>query len=404
MNKTILLVALLSIQSLALSTPPSRGDLNGTADQALRFAGEQLKETVARNPDPEFLVRSTMPDGSWNKIKPSDWTSGFFPGLLWLLSEHSGDKEFRKWAEERTASLEGQKNNTNDHDVGFRMMSSFGNGYRITKNPAYREVLLTSAKSLASRFNPTVGCIRSWNHGNWTFPVIIDNMMNLELLFWASKNGGDRSLYDIAVKHALTTMKNHVRPDGGTFHVVDYNKETGEVLKRQTHQGYRDDSTWSRGHAWGIYGFTMAYRETADRRFLATAMKLANYFLGHLPEDHIPYWDFQAPNIPNEPRDSSAAAIASSGLLELSSLLQGAEEAKKYHEAAISMLESLCSPRYLSRGTKLSSILQHATGSKAQESEVDVGLIYGDYYFVEALMRYKDPQRIPRPTPELTKP
>ena len=388
-----------AILAITLSVVLSAATLDEKADHALKFAGAQLKISVSQIADPEQLARTTKPDGSWKTVKADDWTSGFFPGLLWYASEFTGDQEFRKWAESRTASLEGQKNNANDHDIGFRIFCSYGNGYRITGDTVYKSVILTAAKTLASRYNPAVGCIRSWNHGSWMFPVIIDNMMNLELLFWASKNGGDPSLYDIAVKHALTTMQNHVRPDGGSFHVVDYDKSTGAVLKRQTHQGFKDDSTWARGQAWGIYGFTMVYRETGERSFLHTARKMADYFIGHLPEDHVPYWDFSAASMPNEPRDSSAAAIASSGLLELSTLVPDEASKQKYRKAALALLESLCSPAYLSEGTRMRSILQHATGHKPGNSEIDVGIIYGDYYFVEALLRYKDPNRIPKPTP-----
>ena len=374
-------------------------EANKSMDHALQFAQGQLKKSVAQIKDPTLLVRSTAPDGSWKTIKASDWTSGFFPGLLWMASEYSSGSEFRPWAEKWTATLEEQKKNTGDHDVGFRIFCSYGNGYRLTHKADYQEVILATAASLATRFNPRVGCTRSWNHGTWTFPVIIDNMMNLELLFWASKNGGDPAWFDMAVKHAQTTMQNHVRPDGGTYHVVDYHIETGAVIKKQTHQGYQDESTWGRGHAWAIYGFTVAYRETGDHRFLETAQKLANYFISRLPADSVPYWDFQAPGIPNEPRDSSAGAIAASGILELSTLVPDKKEREKLRQAAHAILESLCSPSYLAEGTKLSSILQHATGHKPKDTEVDVGLIYGDYYFLEALLRYKNPKRIPKPTP-----
>jgi len=398
MRRALCGIAILLILGCIISVSISASSLDARAGHALRFAADQMKKALAKVSDPALLVRTTAPDGSWKTIKAGDWTSGFFPGLLWCLSEYTGDRVLRKAAEERTASLEEQKNNTNDHDVGFRMMCSYGNGYRITKNPAYRDVILTAARSLATRFNPAVGCVRSWNHGSWTFPVIIDNMMNLELLFWASKNGGDPGLYDIAVKHALTTMQNHVRPDGGTFHVVDYDKQTGAIVKKQTHQGYRDDSTWARGQAWAVYGFTMTYRETGDKRFLETARKLADYFISHLPPDRVPYWDFQVPASHGEPRDSSAAAIAASGLLELSALGSNKQEAQKYRTAALGMLESLCSPAYLAEGTSLASVLQHATGGKPMNSEIDAGLIYGDYYFVEALMRYLKSGRIQKPT------
>ncbi len=390
----------ISLVSLFLAIPRTKAatGIDEKVDHALQFAKEQLKRSVSKINDPATLVKSTQPDGSWNSIKPGDWTSGFYPGLLWFISEYSKEPDFRKWAQEWTASLEEQKNNTGDHDTGFRIYCSYGNGYRITHRSEYRDVILTAARSLATRFNPKVGCIRSWDFGDWTFPVIIDNMMNLEMLFWASKNGGDPAWYDLAVKHALTTMQNHIRPDGGSFHVVDYDPETGMVRGKYTHQGYQENSTWSRGEAWAIYGFTVAYRETGNKQFLETAQKIAHYFLSHLPEDHVPYWDFQAPKIPHEPRDSSAAAIAASALLELSTLVPEKVEKNNLHQAAGEILKSLCSPAYLTEGTKLASLLQHATGSKPHDSEVDVGIIYGDYYFVEALLRFKDPTRIPKPS------
>jgi hypothetical protein len=235
------------------------------------------------------------------------------------MYEGTGDTHWREWAEAWTAGLADEKNDTSTHDVGFKIFSSFGHGYRLTGNAAYREVILQAARTLATRFNPTVGCIRSWDRNR--FPVIIDNMMNLELLFWASKNGGDSAWYDMAVSHALQTMKNHVREDGSTYHLVDYDPDTGAIINKFTVQGYDKESTWARGQAWGMYGFTMAYRETGDVRFLNTAQLIADYFIDNLPEDRVPYWDFEAPNIPHEEKDSSAAAIAASGLLELSTLV-----------------------------------------------------------------------------------
>jgi unsaturated chondroitin disaccharide hydrolase len=399
MKKNLLCsLAILAAIHLAGSRGWAADGLNEKVNHALDFAQKQARKTILQLNDPAVSVRSTTPEGTWKTIKPEDWTSGFFPGELWLLEADSKSPDFLKWAEEWTASLESQKNNTGDHDVGFRIFCSYGNGYRRTFKSEYRDVILAAARSLATRFNPQVGCLRSWSWGTWSFPVIVDNMMNLEMLFWASKNGGDSAWYEMAVKHALTTQKNHIRPDGGTYHVVDYDPRTGAILKKMTHQGLRDDSTWARGQAWAIYGFTVAYRETGDRQFLATAQKVARYFISHLPEDHVPYWDFQAEAAAKTPRDSSAAAIAASALLELSSLSRLSTEKQEFREVALSILKSLCSPVYLAEGTNMSCLLQHATGSKPQDSEVDVGIIYGDYYFLEALLRYKNPLQIPKPT------
>ena len=274
------------------------------------------------------------------------------------------------------------------HDIGFIIYCSFGNGYRLKPSAGYRKVILQAARTLLTRFNPVVGCIRSWDNRKWTFPVIIDNMMNLELLFWASQNGGTRQMYDAAVSHAERTMQNHFRPDGSTYHVVDYDTTNGAVRAKTTHQGYADESTWARGQAWAVYGFTMAYRYTHDGRFLRTAQRAADYFMNRLPSDHIPYWDFDAPGIPNEPRDASAGAIAASGLLELGTNATADSLRRKYFDAAEVILAALASPPYLSEGTHSSGIISHSTGNKPAGSEIDVDLIYGDYYFLEGLQRY----------------
>ena len=359
-------------------------------DRSLSYASERLNTTMKTLGDSLRFPVSTLPDGSWKTQGIYDWRSGFFPGCLWYAYEYTRDASFKNAAVKWTQALEPIKEYTGNHDVGFMMFCSYGNGYRLTGDPAYREILLRAARSLATRYNPTVGQILSWNpQRGWKFPVIVDNMMNLELLFWASKNGGDVELAHIAETHAFTTMKNHVRPDGSTYHVVDYDPSTGAVLARKTSQGYADSSTWSRGEAWGLYGFTMTYRETRNPVFLETARSIADYFITHLPKDFIPYWDFQAPAIPDEPRDTSAAAIAASGLLELSTLVTDTRDACRYRRSALSILSSLSSPPYLTRGMPGSAVLAHGTGSKPHGAEVDVSLIYGDYYFMEALLRLK---------------
>lgn len=369
-----------------------RSDFSDSAliEPPMRYAVEKLKASVQSVRDPLKLPISARPDSVWKTGGMYDWRSGFFPGCLWYAYEFSRDDSLKAAAIRWTEGLEPVKNYTGNHDVGFMMFTSYGNGYRLTGNPAYKDVLLTSARSLSTRFNPTVGCIMSWNpNSRWKFPVIVDNMMNLELLFWAARNGGGEDLRKIAETHALTTMKNHVRPDGSTFHVIDYDPATGAVRARNTAQGYQDGSAWSRGQAWGLYGFAMTYRETKNPVFLETARKIADYYIAHLPADSVPYWDFQAPNIPDEPRDSSAAAIAASGLLELSGFVDDGAVAKKYRTTAVSILKSLAQPPYLTVGTRTSAILAHATGAKPNNSEVDVSLIYGDYYFMEALLRLK---------------
>ncbi|MDF1838917.1 MAG: glycoside hydrolase family 88 protein, partial [Planctomycetota bacterium] len=321
-------------------------------------------------------------------VSAPDWTSGFYSGCLWLTFEQTGRPAWQTLATAQTLDLSGQQFNTGDHDIGFRIMSSYGHAYRLTGDPVHKTVILNAAQSFATRFNTTVGCTRSWDFGPWQFPVIIDNLMNLELLFWSGQNGGDANHSTMAHAHALRSLQEHVRPDGSTFHVVDFNPTTGQTLWQGTYQGHADFSTWSRGQAWAIYGFTMAYRYTSDPVLLEGAERVANYFLANLPADGVPYWDFQAPSIPNEPRDSSAAAIASSGLLELSHYTTSPSDRIRYRRMASRILRALSSPAYLASGSNSDGILLHGVGNKPANREIDVALIYGDYYFLEALGRW----------------
>lgn len=385
----LVLVAAASLSCTAFRTHAPA--LDSQAERCLRYSLLQMRRTAGEVGDSRRFP-GAAPDGrAWKTADMYDWRSGFFAGCLWYGYEFSKDVAVKELAVKWTESLEPVKDFTGSHDVGFMMFCSYGNGYRLTGNPAYRQVLLRTAQSLAKRYNPRVGLIQSWNSNDrWRYPVILDNMMNLELLFWAARNGGGPELRTIAETHALNTMKNHIRPDGSTFHVVDYDPRTGAVLARNTHQGYADSSTWSRGQAWGLYGFTMTFRETRNPKFLEAAVKIADYFIAHLPDDSIPFWDFQAPGIPNEPRDTSAAAIAASGLLELETLITDKKDRERYHRAALAILTSLCSPKYLTEGTGSSAVLRHATGSRPHGMDVDASLIYGDYYFMEALMRYRN--------------
>ncbi len=355
--------------------------------RSLQFAGRQLEATVLDMGDSTRFPRSTRPDGSWNTVHARDWTAGFFPGMLWNVGEYLGDSTLLRSAEQWTEKLDSTQFYGGSHDIGFLMFCSYGTGYRIRPTEHRRQVLLQSARTLTSRFNASVGGIRSWDRRKWPFPVIIDNMMNLELLLWASRNGGSPEMRSIAVSHAERTMAEHMRSDGSSFHVVSYDSTTGQVLEKVTHQGFADSSTWSRGQAWAIYGFTMMYQYTNDPRFLATAQRAAEYFMSHLPEDHIPYWDFQAPNIPNEPRDASAAAIAASGLIELSRA-STSPSSVKYRDAAERILRALASPAYLASGSATRGIILHATGNVPSKSEIDVSLAYSDYYFIEAALKW----------------
>jgi rhamnogalacturonyl hydrolase YesR len=340
---------------------------------------------------PEVVSPRTLsPEGKLILVPSKDWTSGFFPGVLWFLFELTGDKKWESQARMYTANIEKEKLNGKTHDMGFKIYCSFGTGYRLTNDPKYKEVIIESAKTLSKRFNPKVGCIRSWDHNKdkWDFPVIIDNMMNLELLFAATKLTGDSSFYKIAVSHANTTMKNHFRPDFSSYHVIDYDTLTGKVLHRNTHQGFSDESSWARGQAWALYGYTMCYRETRDPKYLQQAENIASFILNHpnMPKDMVPYWDFNAPKIPDEPRDASAAAIIASALSELSTY---SKNGSSYRKSADKLIESLTKNYRSPIGENKGFILIHSTGSKPMNSEVDVPLTYADYYYLEALIRSK---------------
>ncbi len=320
------------------------------------------------------------------------WCSGFYPGTLWYLYGEQKDPALLKEAVQKLEELKKEQYNKGTHDLGFMMYCSFGNAYRIEKQETYKEVLINSAKSLSSRFNPQVGLIKSWNSKDASdYIVIIDNMMNLELLFWATKATGDSSYYKIAVAHADHTLKNHFRPDYSSYHVVNYNAKTGAVKQKKTAQGYADESSWARGQAWGLYGYTQMYRETRDKKYLEQARHISAFILNHprLPKDKIPYWDFDAPDIPSAPRDASAAAVMASAWVELSGYTTG-KESLTYLNTAKEILHTLASPEYKAKtGTNGGFILKHSVGHLPANSEVDVAISYADYYYIEALIRLK---------------
>lgn len=359
-------------------------------DAQIKYCASQATKTLTEIPNNGLLPRSIAANEThWKMVDYKDWTSGFWPGELWLLYEATGDKKWETQARKYSALLKPLSvSKANDHDLGFQIFNSFGNGYRLTNDQEYKDVILKTADTLATLFNPKVGTIQSWPHNKLGgHNTIIDNMMNLELLFWASKNGGNKSLCDIAVKHAETTMNNHFRPDYSSYHVLIYNPETGQKIKGQTAQGFSDDSMWARGQAWGIYGFTMVYRETGDVKFLRFANKIADTYLRKLPKDGIPYWDFNAPDILNAPRDASAAAITASALIELSTLVKDKKQSKDYLAKAEMMLAEL-SAHYQSKETN-NAFLLHSTGHKPAGSEIDCAIVYADYYYLEALLRLK---------------
>lgn len=325
------------------------------------------------------------------KVAPKDWTSGFYPGNLWQLYKLTGDESFKSKAKDLTGYIEQEKFNDGTHDMGFKIYSSFGEGYEVTKNRHYENVILESASTLATRFNETVGSIRSWdfNKDVWEYPVIIDNMMNLELLFEATKISGDSTFHKIAVQHANTTLINHFRDDNSSFHVVVYDTISGNVIDKVTNQGYHDSSSWARGQAWGIYGFTMCYRYTNNPVYLEQAEKSAEFYLKHknLPDDGIPFWDFDDPGLPNAVKDVSAATIVASALVELASFTNQS----KYLDYSEQVLRTLKSNEYvLSPEIEVPFILKHSTGNWPIKDEMDVSINYADFYFLELMLRTKN--------------
>jgi rhamnogalacturonyl hydrolase YesR len=323
-------------------------------------------------------------------VNKSDWTSGFFSGCLWYVYELTNDTIFANKAIENESLLESEKFNNQTHDIGFKLYCSYGNAYRITQDSAYREILLQGAKTLKSRYNPNVGCIRSWNHHQdiWQFPVIIDNMMNLELLFFAFRETGDSVYYNIATSHADKTIENHFRKDFSTYHVVDYDTITGKVLTKQTHQGYSDASSWARGQAWSLYGFTVMYRETKDYKYLQQANSIAKYLLTstNLDKGAIPYWDLSIPDTTNAYKDVSSATIISSALLELSTFDK--ENCKNYYAVAMKIISTLSSDDYFDYKNEVCPfLLKHSVGNIPKNIEVDKPIVFADYYFLESLIR-----------------
>ena len=358
------------------------------------LAAKQLSRMLQMHPDTTKFPFSSNPDGSPKDMPSRWWCSGFFPGSLWHMYEYTGNKYWKDAADKWTMALAKEQYNKTTHDLGFMMYCSYGNGYRLTGNAAYYAPLLNAAASLATRFDPAVGAIRSWNdfHG-YKYPVIIDNMMNLELLIWATKASGNKKLTEIAVAHADKTLRNHFRADGSCYHVICYD-DHGDVLAKKNHQGYKDNSSWSRGQAWALYGYTVMYRETHRKAYLAQAIKIASYILNNptLPADKIPYWDYNAPQIPNEERDVSAAAVTASALLELQKYVPA--KRSYYLGNAKTILKSLASPAYRAKaGDNNNFLLKHSVGSKTLNNEVDQPLVYADYYYLEALLRYSKLQK-----------
>lgn len=355
--------------------------------KAFDFATKQYTNMLASHPDSTRFPQSTKPNGEPYDRTSDWWCSGFFGGSLWYLYEYTGAANWKAAADRWTRALDKEKYNTRTHDLGFMLYCPYGNGYRLTQNKDYIEPMVTGANSLATRFNPAYGLIKSWDkHADCEYPVIIDNMMNLEFLFWAAKQSRDKRLYDIAVTHADNTLKHHFRKDYSSYHVICYLPGT-KVFRKKTHQGLSDSSAWARGQAWAMYGYAMMYRETKDNKYLKQAEGIANFVINHpnLPADKIPYWDFDAPN---EERDASAAAVFASAFLEMSTYSKKNKDL--YFATAERMLASLASPAYTANLNENNNfILKHSVGHKPGNSEINTPIVYADYYYLEALLRYK---------------
>lgn len=390
-----LLLGLISTSSYSESDFRVDDDLSYCHRQVLRALAE-----LRNGGDYDFTMEprnilSTDHQIGWNvrKATAEEWCSGFWPGVLWMDYIASGDTVLLRPARGYTESLRGiAYRPVFDHDIGFLMMCSYGKGYEVTRNDDYCQVLLASADSLATLFNPVVGTLLSWPREvkprHWPHNTIMDNMINLDLMFWAAKHGGNPLLYDLAVTHAMTTMRHHFRSDGSCYHVAVYDTISGDFIKGVTHQGYADYSMWSRGQSWAIYGYTMVYRYTHKQVFLDFAQKVTDIYLKRLSEtsdDMIPVWDMDAPD--RNVKDASAACVVADALLELQGYVKG-EKQQRYREAAVKMLKQLAGKRYRS-GKHNVSFLLHSTGHHPAGSEIDASIIYADYYYLEALLRAK---------------
>lgn len=390
--KKLTVVLFFVFSGLIVVAQPSKQAMKQLIDENLKFAVSQYRVMMKQTPA-DVMPRSFNKEK--NELVTSNtrwWCSGFYPGTLWLLYSGTQDADILAEAEKRLALQESMKTYTGNHDLGFMIYCPFGNAYDITKKPEYKEVILTAAETLSKRYRPSIQAIQSWDsNANFKCPVIIDNMMNLELLEWATKNGGDKKYHEIAVNHSNTTIRNQFREDNSTWHVIDYDLASGTVSRKKTHQGHADESAWARGQSWGLYGYVTMYRFTKNPVYKKVADDIAKFLLNHpnLPKDKVPYWDYNAPDIPNAKRDVSAAAIMASALLELGQYMKGAER-EKYVNTAATILQSLASSAYRSAaGANGGFILDHSVGHLPGKSEVDVPLTYADYYFVEALLRYK---------------
>ena len=381
----------------AVACSSEKDQLYSMIDQAFQNAEGRyitLADSLLQS-DYGMLPHSLKDDGSLALVATYGWTSGFFPGSLWYIYEYTGNGQVKSLAEKYTSFLEVERHNTGTHDIGFMMYCSYGNSERLFPAEDKKQILIDAADALCTRFTPEVGCIRSWDHmgerKGWYYPVIIDNMMNLELLLWAWEQTGDAKYLEVATTHAKTTAKNHFREDNSSYHIVNYDPQTGEILFQGTHQGLADDSSWSRGQGWGLYGYTVMYRFTKDSFFLDKAWKIADYIMSYqpMPEDKVFLWDYKAPA--DAPRDASAAALCASAFLELSTLTEDKVQAGKAYRFAIDILKSLSGPDYTAApGHNGGFLLKHSVTSFPTGKEIDRPLNYADYYYLEALLRLKN--------------
>lgn len=391
MKNFYLSLFLLSLISYSCSDTSSFSDIRADVITKANNQYNYLYNKTSSQIEKKNRFPRTISGENIRLVSNYDWTSGFYPGSLWYLHMLSGDSKWRDRALEYTKKLDTIQYWEGNHDVGFMIECSYGNALKVASSEDFEKVIVQTAKSLSSRFHEGAGIIQSWNSNEkWDCPVIIDNMMNLELLFHATKISGDSKYYDIAVSHANNTIKNHYRADFSSYHVLDYNKQTGEIEARNTHQGYADESAWARGQAWGLYGFTVCYRETKDEKYLEQAIKIVDFIKNHprLPKDKVPYWDYDAPKKKDISRDASAAAITASALYELSAYVK--DEKEVFLDFANKIMLSLSSSDYLAEvETNKGFLLKHSVGSMPHDVEIDVPLNYADYYFLEALYRSK---------------
>jgi len=393
MNKNYLKLLIILCSVFHISCDAKKEELPRNQKEIITVIEAQydlLFDAIQINKDTKKYLPRNNRNGKIGYISSYDWTSGFYPGSLWNIYKLTNNDRWKNRAIEYTERMDSVKYFTGNHDIGFMIEGSFGNAIKAMNTAKYDSVIVQSAKTLAKRFRPKAGIIQSWNSSEkWDCPVIIDNMMNLELLIHATQISGDSTYYNIAVQHADNTLKNHFRKDGSSYHVLDYDRESGAVLARKTHQGYADDSAWARGQAWGLYGFTVMYRETKDIKYLDQAIKIAAFINTHpnLPKDQIPYWDFDVEGNKDTPRDASAAGITASALLELCSYVDSSTKST-YVNWATSIVNNLSSKEYLAEiGTNNGFILKHSVGSLPHKMEINVAINYADYYYLEALNR-----------------